>query len=53
MEDCLDYIGFLCDLEELSKRYNISISHEDAYGSFILHKYNDKDIDWIYEAERE
>lgn len=44
---------FLNDLEELCIKYDISISHEDCQGAFILEPYNEKDIEWLRDAKRE
>lgn len=41
---------FLIELEQLCKRYSISISHEDGHGSFILTQYNELDMNWIKAA---
>lgn len=38
---------FLKDLNELCLKHNISISHEDGHGAFILEEYNQFNIDWI------
>lgn len=41
---------FINDLHELYIKHNISISHEDTHGSFIFHKYNRENFDWIKEG---
>ena len=43
-------IKFLQEIEEVCKKYHLSISHEDGHGSFIIEKYSDYNIEWIKEA---
>lgn len=38
---------FLKDLENLYKKYHISIGHEDNHGCFILRDHNKHDVEWI------
>ena len=40
-------IFFLNAIDNICKKYNFSISHEDSHGSFILEKYNDYNIKWL------
>lgn len=40
-------IKFLNEIDNICKKYNISISHEDSQGGFILEKYNDYNIKWL------
>lgn len=42
--DFLNEIGTVC------LKYNISISHEDGQGSFILEKYDKNNIEWLFGA---
>lgn len=48
----LKEIAFFMELEHLLKKYNISISHEDAHGSFILEKFKQSNFEWLQEAIR-
>lgn len=41
---------FLACLEKLCRAHNISISHEDIQGSFILEKYEQSNMEWIKNA---
>ena len=41
---------FLAEIEKVCKAYNISISHEDCHGAFVLRPYNDEDMDWLKHA---
>ena len=43
-------ILFLQDIEEICKKYHLSISHEDGHGSFIIEKYSDYNIQWLKDA---
>lgn len=40
-------IKFLNEIDNICKKYNFSISHEDSQGGFILEKYNDYNIKWL------
>lgn len=39
--------NFFKEYEELCKKYNLSLSHEDCEGSFILEPYNENNIGWV------
>jgi len=43
-------ILFLQDIEEICKKYHLSISHEDGHGSFIIEKYSDYNMQWLKDA---
>ena len=38
---------YLDNIEQLSRKYNISISHEDGHGAFIFEQYNEDNIKWL------
>ena len=40
-------IQFLNDIDELCKKHNLSISHEDSHGGFIIEKYSDRNLNWL------
>lgn len=42
------FINKIC---ELSKEYDLSISHQDSHGAFIIEKYDEVNIDWLKNAE--
>ena len=44
---------FLHALEILCRGYDVSISHEDSQGSFILQKYEQSNMVWLKSAVRE
>lgn len=43
-------IEFFNELEIIYRKYNLSISHEDGHGAFIIEEYNDGNIDWLKNA---
>ena len=38
---------FMKEIDLICKKYNLSISHEDSHGGFIIEKYNSMNIDWL------
>lgn len=44
-------MDFYYDLFMLCKKYNITISHEDGQGSFIIEDFNEENIKWIVNAQ--
>ena len=40
-------IKFLNEITEIYKKYNLSISHEDCQGAFIIEKYDEYNIKWL------
>lgn len=43
---------FLCELEELYRKYGLSLSHEDSQGAFIIEKLDVDNIKWVKAARR-
>ena len=41
---------FLEEIKSVCKKYNMSISHEDIHGSFIINNYNECDFAWLSNA---
>ena len=41
---------FIDEIIKVMKKYNLSISHEDSHGSFIIEKYEEYNIKWLKEA---
>lgn len=41
---------FLKEIDETCKKYNLSISHEDTHGSFIIEEYSKENIEWLRQA---
>ena len=42
---------FKKDVIKLCEQYNLSISHEDGHGSFIISDYKKSNIEWFNNAE--
>lgn len=46
-----DYLkSFYDELIALFKKYDLSISHEDYYGSFIVDNYDENNVKWLTNA---
>lgn len=45
--------AFLKAIEEVCKKHNFSISHEDPHGSFVIHRYNEQDMQWLLNANKD
>lgn len=46
----VEMVAFLEDIKQVCLKHNMSISHEDGHGSFIIEEYSDDNIDWLYNA---
>ena len=44
--------AFLDEINLVCKKHNLSISHEDTYGSFIIEEYDKDSIDWLFHADK-
>lgn len=44
---------FFKKLEELCRKFNVSISHEDGHGAFILEDFDEFNMNWIKVAHIE
>lgn len=42
-----EVINFLNEIDNICKKYNLSISHEDGHGAFIIEKYDNYNIRWL------
>lgn len=40
-------IKFLNEITKIYKKYNLSLSHEDGQGSFIIENYDEYNIKWL------
>ncbi len=38
---------FLNEINEVCKKYNLSISHEDGHGAFEIEKYSEHNQNWL------
>lgn len=47
----VDIEKFFDELFILYKKYNLSISHEDCQGSFIIEDYKESNLEWIKDAD--
>lgn len=45
-----EVINFLNEIDNISKKYNLSISHEDGHGAFIIERYDNFNIRWLKEC---
>jgi hypothetical protein len=45
-------IDFFNDIEEVYKKHNLSISHEDGHGAFIIEEYDEFNIQWLKRAQK-
>ena len=41
---------FLKDIEKVCKKYNLSLSHEDSIGLFVVTNYDERNIKWLFES---
>lgn len=42
---------FLQEIEEVCRKHNMSISHEDGHGAFIIERFDEFNIKWLKEAQ--
>ena len=50
MESWVNIEKFFDELFTLYKKYNLSISHEDCHGAFIIEGYKESNLEWIKDA---
>ena len=43
---------FLEDIDLVCMKHNLSISHEDGHGSFLIEEYCQSNIDWLFNASK-
>lgn len=43
---------FKNEVIELMKKYNLSISHEDSHGGFIIERYDEYNVEWFKDASK-
>ena len=46
MKDFLEHIKLVCQI------HNLSISHEDYNGIFLIEKYDEGNIEWLFDASK-
>lgn len=42
--------NFFREYEELCKKYDVSLSHEDSQGGFLIDVYDEENIEWVKAA---
>ena len=47
-----DMKEFLEDIKSVCQKHNMSISHEDWHGAFIIEDYSEENIDWLFNASK-
>lgn len=47
-----EMIDFFNEIEEVCKKHNLSITHEDPYGGFVVEIYKESNIEWLREASK-
>ena len=43
---------FLEDIKMVCQKYNLSISHEDYHGAFLIEGYDEDNIEWLFDASK-
>ena len=43
-------IAFIEDIVKISKKHNLTLSHEDGHGSFTVEPYSIHNINWLENA---
>jgi hypothetical protein len=44
--------SFLEDIKKVCEKHNLSISHEDGHGSFIVEEFDEGNIKWLFNASK-
>ena len=44
--------SFLEDIDLVCKKHNLSISHEDYHGAFLIEEYREDNIEWLFSASK-
>lgn len=47
IETPLEMVEFFNEIEDVCKKYNLSIAHEDIGGAFIINSYNSDNVNWL------
>ena len=51
--DAKEYLDFFDDIEKVCKKHNLSISHQDEHGSFMIEEFDEHNIKWLRGASRD
>ena len=49
-DDIVRRKAFLADVEALMRKHNVSISHEDGHGAFVLEDFDESNLEWLRAA---
>lgn len=44
---------FLEEIEEVSRKHNLVIGHEDSHGAFLVEDFDERNIRWLKDANNE
>jgi hypothetical protein len=44
---------FLEEIEEVSRKHNLVIGHEDYHGAFLVEDFDERNIRWLKDANNE
>lgn len=50
IETPTNVVEFFNELQTLCEKYNLSISHEDSHGAFIIEDYDNAYMEWMKNA---
>jgi hypothetical protein len=43
---------FLNDIKAVCEKHGLSISHEDYHGAFLIERYDENNIEWLFNASK-
>ena len=46
-----EQVKFIEEIEAVCKKYNLSISHEDGQGAFVIEKFSQENLNWLKRAD--
>jgi hypothetical protein len=46
-------LTFFDEIKAVCEKHNLSISHEDGHGGFIVTKFDENNIDWLSSADKD
>jgi len=50
VETPVELKNYFNEFEQLCRKYNFSIGHEDVHGAFIINKFTTENIEWLKSA---
>lgn len=45
-----DVDAFLAEIEAVCRKHNLSLGHEDEYGSFVVEEFSEQNVKWLNDA---